>query len=74
MYPSDFQLQKEIGAGSFANVYKGLLSLTATSSMIEKYKNEMTSKGESIYTVAVKVMKGICKNIHKCMHPTLFRR
>jgi hypothetical protein len=59
MFQSDFRLQREIGAGSFATVYKGLLSLTATSSMIEKYKNEMTSKGESIYTVAVKVMKGI---------------
>ena len=59
MCHTDYQLDEEIGSGCFGTVYKGVLNLTATSPMIAKYKLQSMSRGDSMYTVAVKVMKGI---------------
>ena len=71
MCHTDFQLDKEIGSGCFGAVYKGVLNLTATSPMIEKYKLQSMSRGDSIYAVAVKVMKGEFLSSHavisKCL-------
>ena len=54
---SDFVIEKEIGSGSFGKVYKGILQLSANTPMIERYKLQMMSNGESVYTVAIKVIK-----------------
>ena len=69
MYHTDYQLQEEIGNGCFGAVYKGILNIAVTSPVIEKHKLQSMSRGESMYTVAVKVMKGI--RIHVCTYIVL---
>ena len=64
MHHTDYQLEEEIGSGTFGTVHKGILNLTATSPMIEKYKLQSVSRGDSMYAVAVKVMKGMKQIIY----------
>ena len=47
----------QVGCGSYGNVFKGQLKLTAMSPRIFDYKQKMESEGKSHLTVAVKVLR-----------------
>ena len=54
---SEIDVGVQIGCGSYGNVFKGQLKLTAMSPRIFDHKQKMESEGKSHLTVAVKVLR-----------------
>ena len=54
---SEIDVGVQIGCGSYGNVFKGQLKLTAMSPRIFDHKQKMESEGRSHLTIAVKVLR-----------------
>ena len=54
---SEIDVGVQIGRGSYGNVFKGQLKLTAMSPRIFDYKQKMESEGRSHHTIAMKVLR-----------------
>ena len=61
---SEIEVGDKLGQGNYGAVFKGQLTVTAMSPMIDAHKKEIDFEGKSHLTVAVKLLR------RKCIHPT----
>ena len=61
---SHFKVGIKLGEGNYGQVYKGALSVDVATVPAKRYVTTGAQKGNSPYTVAIKLLKGAQDNIH----------
>ena len=57
---SHFKVGTKLGEGNYGLVYKGTLSMDVATAPAKRHIDKMTREGKPSYTVAVKLLKGVC--------------
>ena len=57
---SDFKVGAKLGEGNFGQVYKGTLTVGVATAPAKRHLRKMTQEGKPPYTVAIKILKGVC--------------